>query len=307
MSTLHLRIGGMHCSLCTESIRKAINRLDGITDVQVSLAHEEVLVRYEPGRADPKLVAGTLLDLGYTVHDPDQAGVLAEEERELEKARRIAVSTGILVSIATIIMGVSWWQGPHVLLALGQAVLAITATVGPASFVYRNAYHSLRRGILNQDVLAAAAAVAGLAGGLAGLVWPSFPAGAFVAATTYVLAFHAVGGYASILVHVRASQSVRKLLAMQPETAIRLENGVEQEVPIAALRLGDHVRIRPGDRIPVDGVVVQGDSAVNKQLVTGEPLPVDCVQGDEVVGGSLNLTGSLVVKVTRIGEESFLR
>ena len=307
MSTLYLRVGGMHCSLCTESIRRALTRLEGISEVQVSLAHEEVLVRYDPGQVDPRAVTGTLLDLGYTVWEPDRADVFAEEDRELQGSRRVALATGVLVAAATLLMLANWWWGPHPAFALGQAILGLVASLGPASFVYRNAWQSLRRGILNQDVLAAVAALAGLVGGAAGLVGVGFPAGAFFAATTYILAFHAVGGFASVLVHVRASQSVRKLLALQPERATRLDEGGETEVPVAELRPGDRVRIRPGERIPVDGVVIQGASAVDQQLVTGEPLPADLAPGDAVVGGSLNLTGSLVVEVTRVGEESFLR
>ncbi|BDG61163.1 copper-translocating P-type ATPase [Caldinitratiruptor microaerophilus] len=297
----------MHCSLCTESIRRALRRLNGVMDVQVSLAHEEVLVHYEPGRLHPQAVTATLLDLGYTVREPDREDVFAEEERELQRARRIAVVMGLLVAAATAVMGVSAAYGPDRALWGIQAALALSAGFGPASFVFRNAWQSLRRRILNQDVLAAAAALAGLMGGVAGFVWPGFPAGAFLAATAYILAFHAVGGYASVLVHVRASQSVRRLLALQPETAIRLGEDGEREVAVGDLHPGDRVRIRPGERIPVDGVVVQGTSAVDQQLVTGEPLPVDLGPGDSVVGGSVNLTGSLVVEVTRVGEDSFVR
>lgn len=308
MSTLHLKVGGMHCSLCTESIRRALARMDGVAEVQVSLAHEEVLVGYDPGRVRPDALTATLLDLGYTVREPDRTDVFAEEERELARARRIAVATGVMVAAATVLMALHAWRGPHVALALGQAALAATAAVGPARFVFRNAWQSLRRGILNQDVLAAAAALAGILGGTSGFVRPEFPAGAFFGATTYVLAFHAVGGYASVLVHVRASQSVRRLLALQPETAIRLdEHGREEDVPVEALRPGDRVRIRPGERIPVDGAIVHGVSAVDQQLVTGEPLPRDCQPGDRVIGGAVNLTGSLVVEVARVGEQSFLR
>lgn len=307
MSTLHLRVGGMHCSLCIESIRRALGRLDGVTDVQVSLAHEEVLVRYDPGRLHPQAVTATLLELGYSVREPDRADVFQEEERDLQRACRIAVATGLLAVAATAVMGASAWYGPHRAAGVIQALLALGAGFGPASFVFRNAWQSVRRGILNQDVLAAAAALAGLLGGAAGLVWPGFPAGAFFASATYILAFHAVGGYASVLVHVRASQSVRRLLALQPETAIRIGEDGEHEVPVEDLHPGDRVRIRPGERIPVDGVIVHGTSAVDQQLVTGEPLPADLGPGDPVVGGSMNLTGSLVVEVTRVGEASFLR
>ncbi len=124
----------------------------------------------------------------------------------------------------------------------------------------------------------------------------------------FVFGFHLVGGYLSVLVHVRASQSVRKLLSLAPATAWRvLPDGSEEEVPVGGLRPGDRVRVRPGERLPADGVVVAGASAVDESLLTGEPMPVDKSPGDEVVGGSLNQTGTLVVEVTQVGPDSFLQ
>lgn len=323
MAVLHLKVGGMHCSLCSESIRKGLARLDGVRDVQVSLAHGEVLAEYDPARVAADRLVAVLEDLGYTVREPDRADVWAEEERELARARRIALSMGALAAAATALMGVRGLAGgalgmpglppvPRIaaMLVPAQAALALASALGPARFVLRNAWQSLRRGILNDHVLAASGALAGIAGGLAGWIWPSsgLPAGAFFAAATYILAFHAAGGYASVLVHVRASQAVRRLLSLQPETALRLgPDGREDEVLATLLRPGDRVRVRPGARVPADGVVEEGHAAVDERLVTGEPLPRDVGPDDEVIGGSMNLTGALVVRVTRTGEDAFLR
>jgi Cu+-exporting ATPase len=306
---LQLKIGGMHCSLCTESIHKAFGRLDGVQSVQVSIAHEEVLVEYDPARVTPRAVEETLEDLGYTVREPDRAEVFAEEEREMAMARRKAFFAGGLLVGASALMVAMLVMGPSLLLATAMGALALVTALGPARFILvRNGWQSIRRGILNQDVLVSAAAVGGLVGGVAGLFIPAFPAGGFFGTTVFVLAFHLIGGYASVLVHVRASQSVRRLLALQPQTARRIEaDGREVEVPLEELTVGDRVRVRPGERIPVDGTVVEGASAVDASLVTGESLPRDTLPGDEVIGGSLNQTGSVVVEVTRVGAQSFLR
>ncbi len=306
---LQLKIGGMHCSLCTESIHKALSRLDGVRAVQVSIAHEEVLVEYDPARVRPVDVEETLEDLGYTVREPDRAEIFAEEEQELAAARRKAFWAAGLLFGASALMAAMMAVGPHLLLAAAMGALALVTALGPARFILaRNGWQSLRRGILNQDVLVSAAAVGGLLGGVVGLVLPAFPAGGFFGATVFVLAFHLIGGYASVLVHVRASQSVRRLLALQPQTARRIEaGGREVEVPLGEIAVGDRVRVRPGERIPVDGTVVEGASAVDGSLVTGESLPRDALPGDEVIGGSLNQTGSVVVEVTRVGAQSFLR
>lgn len=306
---LQMKVGGMHCSLCTESIRKAVGRLDGVQSVQVSIAHEEALVEYDPARVSAAEIEGALEDLGYAVHAPDQAEIFAQEERELQLARHKAIVAGVLVLAASILMVIALVAGPSLLGTVMMGALALFAALGPARFIIaRNGWQSIRRGILNQDVLVSASALGGLLGGFVGLVVPAVPAGGFFGATVFVLAFHLIGGYVSVMVHVRASQSVRRLLALEPQTARRIEaNGNEVEVPLERLVVGDLVRIRPGERIPVDGVTVAGASAVDESLVTGEPLPKDKLPGDPVIGGSLNQTGSLVVRVTAVGKDTFLR
>ncbi|MBI2760682.1 MAG: cation-translocating P-type ATPase, partial [Chloroflexi bacterium] len=306
---LQVKIGGMHCSLCTDSIRRAVGRLDGVTDVQVSIAHEEALIAYNPLRVTPVAIQDALEDIGYTVHPPDQAELFAREEQELAGARRKAfLALGLLLA-ASALMLTTVFYGPNSYRTLVMGALALSIAAGPARFIIaRNGFQSLRRGILNQDVLVSSSALGGLIGGGVGLVVDGLPAGGFFGATVFVLGFHLIGGYASVLVHVRSSQSVRRLLALEPETARRVgKDGSETDVPVSQVVVGDLVRVRPGERIPVDGVVVEGASAVDESLVTGESIPEDKLPGSEVIGGSLNQAGSLVVRVTRIGADSFLR
>ena len=298
----------MHCSLCTQSIHRALRRLDGVSEAQVSLAHQEVLVQYDPGRVSVETVTQTLGQLGYTVREPDHDDIMAEEARELAQSLRVAKIAGVLVALAVLLMSVRWAIGPQRAFGIGQGVLASATALWPAAFVFRNAFQVLRRGILNQDVLAAAAATAGLVGGVLGLFWSVFPAAAFFGAATFVLVFHCIGGYTSVSIHVRASQSVQKLLSLQPDIAMCVQDdGSETVVPVSDLKAGDQVRVRPGERIPADGRIIQGASAIDQQWVTGEPLPVDRRVGDPVIGGSVNLTGSLVMTVERVGEDAFLR
>src|SRR5690625_1441446 len=176
MSTLHMKAGGMHCSLCTKSIDRALGKLDGVIDNQVSIAHEEVLINYDAGRVRPETLLRTLNDLGFAPRETDHDDTFAEEEQDLKNAKRIALIAGGLVSLASVLMILRVWQGASPIFVFGQAILAILTAVWPASFVLRNAWQSLRRGILNQDVLAASAAVGGLVGGVTGLIWPAFPA-----------------------------------------------------------------------------------------------------------------------------------
>lgn len=157
-------------------------------------------------------------------------------------------------------------------------------------------------------------AFAGLFGGVLGLIGRflevpglQFPAADFFAVATFVTTYHILSGYTSLLVRTRASQAVRKLLDLQPATARVIRDGREEEVPVEDVQPGDRVRVRPGESIPVDGRVVAGVSGVDESLVTGESIPVEKRPGDEVIGGSINQTGTPVIEVTRVGEESFLQ
>jgi P-type Cu+ transporter len=186
---------------------------------------------------------------------------------------------------------------------------AIIVVFGVAQHILVMAWQSLRRGILNQHVMLEAGAFAGIVGGLIGLLVPSvgYPAAPFFAVSVLVATYHIFSEWLSLLVKTRSSQAVKQLLDLQPDTARVMREDQEREVPIGEVVVGDLVRVRPGERIPVDGVVVSGHSAVDQALVTGEPVPIEKQQGDQVIGGSINGTGTLLIKVTAVGAESFLQ
>jgi Cu+-exporting ATPase len=355
---IRARIGGLHCSLCTGTIEKALGRLPGVDKVAVSLTHEQALVEYDPARIDPTQLLQTLRDIGYTLHDPRKLRPFEEEERELvREGRRFLVAVAFsLTAIALIATPVGFWstvlplaaalgligfvflvlrvQG--LLLASASAsglavlaaallfyrdvigltditpwlvgTLAIVLVFGVARHILHMATQSLRRGILNQHVLLEVGAFAGIAGGAIGLVLqpPGYPTASFFAVSVMVATYHLFSEWLSLIVKTRSSQAVKRLLRLQPETARVVRNGSEQELPIEQIAIGDLVRIRPGERIPADGDVVSGRSGVDQSLITGESLPIEKAAGDAVIGGSINGTGTLLVRVTAIGEGSFL-
>jgi heavy metal translocating P-type ATPase len=307
LEKLQVKIGGMACSFCTETIKKGLGRIDGVSDVHVSLAHEEALVRFDPARATPASITETLRSLGYTVRDPNTVRTFEEEEADLRRERERLTIAGAAAWMAFIAMLVMWIGRHHPWAHWFMAALAVVTVFGPGLYILKMAWASARRRILNQHVLMEIAAFGGLLGGAIGLVNPVFPAPDFFGVAVFVTAYHILGGYASLLVRTRASQAVRKLLSLQPPTARVVRDGSEAEVPTEEVGTGDLVRIRPGEQIPVDGVVMEGASAVDESLVTGEPIPREKLPGDEVIGGSLNHSGTLLVRVSRVGEESFLQ
>lgn len=352
------KIGGLHCSLCTGTIERALGRQDGVDSVSVSLTHEQALVDYDPARVRPDALVAVLKDIGYTIWDPRKTRPFEEEEAALVKeGRRLYGAIGASLAAVALIVNLSnpaayaipvvvgafllaaaflvlrgqgkglAVGGTAVVATVGSAALAVNATgvaagaipyvvgglaivvvFGLAGHILSMAVQSLRRGILNQHVMLEAGAFAGLAGGVVGLVarYHGFPTAAFFAVAVLVVNYHIFSEWLSLLVKTRSSQAVKALLDLQPDTARVIRGGTESEVALSEVVLGDRVRVRPGERVPVDGVIVDGSSALDQSLVTGEPVPVTKVIGDTVIGGSINTTGTLVVEVSAVGDESFL-
>ena len=355
---IRARIGGLHCSLCTGTIEKALGRQPGVDRVAVSLTHEQALVDFDPAVVAPQALLRTLQDIGYQVHDPRKLRPFEQEEAELvREGKRLLVATALsLVAIALIVQVTGWSSvlvpatvvatlvplayailrpagrgkaalGTAALLGPALAVLAlrsadvgaaatpwiagslaVTAVLGVAPHILVMAYQSARRAILNQHVLLEVGAFAGIAGGAIGLTGalPGFPTAAFFAVSVLVTNYHIFSEWLSLLVKTRSSQAVRRLLDLRPDVARVRRDGIEIDVAVSDVHVGELVRVRPGERVPVDGDVVEGRSAVDQSLVTGEPVPVEKTPGDQVIGGSINATGTLLVRVTAVGADSFL-
>lgn len=356
---IRARIAGMHCSLCTGTIEKALARHKGVEKVAVSLTHEQALVEYDPALVQPQALLQTLRQMGYAISDPRKLQPFEEQERQLvQEGRRFLLATLFSLGSLTLIArpGDFWYAVLEAFVALCllafvflvlrasglaravagtsgalafvlvlhwlkqtghlagldawlAAVLAISVVFILARHILAMAWQSARRGIVNQHVLLEAAAFAGLGGGVYGLAagGPDFPTAPFFCVAVMVCNYHIFSEWLSLIVKTRSSQAVRRLLALQPDTACVLRDGRETESAIEKVSVGDMVRVRPGERIPVDGTVAEGRSAVDQSLVTGEPMPVERATGDAVIGGSLNGFGTLVVRVTTIGEASFLQ
>jgi len=325
-------VGGMSCSFCAESIEKAYRRTDGVEDVDVSLAHEEVLVQYDADRIGEVEVKDTLRDLGYTIRDPDKEKRYEQQQAELADGKHRLVLAGSASIVVAALMGwmifvMGRFESESLAMDFVALALALGTMFGPGRYIKEKAYQSLRRGILNQHVLLEAGAFAGLLGGLLGLfVFPSFPTVHFFAVSVFITTYHILSEYTSLIVRTRASQAVQSLLNLRPDTARRItdsearsdserasgersdprDDGDVEEVPVNDLEVGDRVRVKPGESIPVDGEIVEGESTVDESVATGESIPEEKSTGDEVIGGSVNETGTLLVEVTATGEDAFL-
>jgi heavy metal translocating P-type ATPase len=315
---LQVKLGNLHCSFCVSTIEKAVGHLEGVDAVSVSLAHEEGLVTFHPEVVGPQAIVDTLRAVGYSVRDPRKVGLFEEEQAELH-AERDRFQVGLLLTAVTLglmsyvwvtghALSVTWGgrvfpYGPWLILGMAASMMFVVARP-----IMTMAASSARRRILNQHVLLEAGAFGGLIGGLLGLfVTPKvFPPGDFLSVSVFITTYHLLSGYVSSLVRSSSSAAVRRLLDLQPDTARVIRDGVEVEVPVGEVSLGEQIRVPPGERIPLDGTVVSGSSAIDESMVTGEPIPADKARGDEVIGGSVNTAGALVVEVTKVGEDTFL-
>ena len=301
----HRKISGLSCSFCVETIKKALMRLDGVEEVHVSLSHEELLVIYDPARIDEETIEYTLMNLGYRVRSPRKT---IDKEDELKRFRKYLAVAGILVLASLTLMLIMWIGVRSPLFKWIMLTIALATMFGPGWHIKKMAWHSLKAGILNQHVLLEMGAFSGLIGGILGiLVYPSFPSADFLAVSTFLTGYHILGEWSSLYVKTKSSRAVEKLLELQPKEAVVLEDGVEIVRNIEELRVGDIVRVRPGEKIPIDGVVIRGYTSVDESLVSGESIPVEKGPGDEVIGGSINLSGSIDIRVSRIGEDTFIQ
>ena len=305
---LQVKLGGMQCSFCTNTIHQALTRMNGVQEVGVSLAHEEALIEYNPKIITSVKIKDTLKSLGFKVRDPNKIRSFEEEEKELRIERNRLFVAALLTLVSLAFMAFMWlgltvsWM-PWVMLFLALFTMAI-----PGGYILRMAYASIQRGILNQHVLLEFAAFAGFIGGIFGFFIQVWPIGDFFAVSVFVTSYHVLSGYVSLLVRTRSSQAIKKLMDLQPATArVIKKNGIDEEISINLINSGDLVRIRSGESIPVDGIVIEGTSTVDQSLVTGESIPVYKQKGDQIIGGSINQYGTLTIKVTKIGSESFLQ
>ena len=329
-------VGGMSCSFCAETMNEAYERTDGVTDVDVSLAHEELLVQYDDDAISEVEIKDVVRDLGYTIRDPDKQKRFEQQQQELEAGKRHLWISTVASIVSLLLMGVmvarNGWnvfaETDQQWMWYGSLALALVTMFWPGRYIIEKAYNSLKRGIFNQHVLLEAGAFAGLAGGLLGwFVYPNFPVVHFFVVSTFITTYHILSEYTSLIVRTRASRAVNDLMDLQSDTARRVtEDGdseaqsasnsssgergdpreTVEDVPVDELEVGDQVRVKPGENVPIDGEVLSGESAVDESVATGESAPIDKEPGEEVIGGSVNETGALLVEVTASGEDAFL-
>ncbi|MES2643383.1 MAG: heavy metal translocating P-type ATPase [Myxococcota bacterium] len=308
LQTARLAIGGMTCATCAQRIEKVLGRKAGVTTVQVNLATEVATVAYTPGAIDVPALVRAVEAAGYTAAPAptDAASRAAAEAVEATHARRdLAVLIGAAALTVPLVLpmvghplGFHWMPPGWV-----QLLLATPVQLVAGARFYRGAWGALRAGSANMDLLVALGTTAAFVLSLAMLA----SGGAlYFESAAAVITLVRLGKYLEERAKRSTTRAIRALMELRPATARVLTNGLEVEVPAEAVGRGRVVVVKPGERVPVDGTIVRGESQLDESMLTGESLPVGRGVGQPVVGGSLNGDGLLHVEATTVGAESTL-
>ncbi|MEM2125047.1 MAG: copper-translocating P-type ATPase [Candidatus Methanosuratincola sp.] len=289
-------IEDMRCASCIRALEEGLLEKEGVVAVNANLATKLVIVEHFPSVVTATELRDAIKELGYTPMIRD--GSIATKGSRF----RYRFLFSLVVTVPVFFISMFLMDLPYrslILFLLGTSVLV----VGGSSF-YTGSYKSLRRGMPDMNVLVALGASAAY---LYSIYNTFFAAGdLYYDAAAMLITFVLLGRYLEDAAKSRASLSIRKLIELQPKYASVVKDGEEKKVPVEELVLGDEVVVRPGEAIPADGTIISGSAAVDESMVTGESVPVDKAEGDTVIGGTMNRTGMIRVRVERVGRDSFL-
>jgi heavy metal translocating P-type ATPase len=322
---VELTIEGMTCASCVARVEKALARVPGVLAASVNLATERATVRYLGGSEKVRQLIGAVENTGYEAKEIRQDGDQSERERAAREAeisglwRALLMAATLTLPIFAIEMGSHFISGIHdwVAQTLGhqtswylQFALASIVLFGPGLRFFRKGVPALLRGSPDMNSLvvlgtSAAYAYSVVATFLPGLL-PVGMANVYYEAAVVIVTLILLGRYLEAKAKGRTSEAIKRLMGLAPKTARVVRGSATMEIPLDQVLAGEIVQVRPGERIPVDGEVVEGSSFVDESMITGEPVPVHKAQGSEVVGGTINKTGSFTFQATRIGADTVL-
>jgi Cu+-exporting ATPase len=323
-----LPIAGMTCASCVNRIERFLSRTPGVEEAVVNLATEVATIRYLPDVADRGDLVGAIEAAGYELKPsavPDAvagdgarglaAEVAAEDAERARQQRALALRAGISIAIAVVIMAAMFWPQTTIPMETINRIVLLPATFIQAwagGRFYRAAWRALRHGSADMDTLVAAGTSAAWLYSVFVTLFPEAVHEAGLHLETYfdssaiIIGLILLGRWLEARAKGRTTGAVRRLVGLGAKSARLVRGDAEIDVDLAEVQPGDLLRVRPGEKIPVDGVVVSGASAVDASMLTGEAMPVEVAAGAEVIGATLNTTGTFVMRATRVGSESAL-
>ncbi len=320
-----LAVSGMTCATCALRIEKGLKNVAGVNLASVNLATEKATVEYDPKLVEEGQFEKLIRDLGYdAIQEPSQdldtqaAVDSTDREKELRQreARKLRVSFIVSASLSVPLL-VAMFAGLfniEALMFLHNPIVQL-ALATPVQFVigyrfYKHAYKSLRSGSPSMDVLVALGTSAAYLYSIYNGFLRSLPVGQspalYFEASAIIITLVLLGKLLEAVAKGRTSEAIKRLIGLQPKTARVLRSGEEVDIPIAEVQVGEVVLVRPGEKIPVDGEIINGSSAVDESMITGESIPAEKAAGDPVIGATINTFGAFSFKASKVGKDTVL-
>lgn len=320
LKTINLQVTGMTCASCVEHVQKAVADLPGVAKVVVNLASNSARVEYEPEMTPISEIKKTIQEVGYEAVERGEGQEALDREKEARQReiRRQLINLVISGTLGTLVMlGMLqpyWFFPDFVPEWLNDKVVLFFLTTpivfGPGRQFFINSWNGLKRGLTDMNLLYATGIGAAYGIAVVNTFWPEAGFGGkdatFYEAAALLTAFIILGRYLEAVTRGRTSEAIRRLMKLQPKRARVIREGRELEIPAEEVQIDDFLVVRPGEAIPVDGIVVEGYSSVDQSMITGESIPVEKKTGDEVIGATINKTGAFKFRATRVGKDTAL-
>lgn len=303
-----ISISGMHCAACAQRVEKAIKKVEGVSSVNVNLATDKASVEFDEKWIGLNEIEKVIEDTGYKVVREEKAahehhGMSAREHEAMALRRLFLLS--LVLSLPIFVLSFPEWFG---IMAPNLVLLALAT---PIQFIvgyrfYQGTFIALKSGSASMDTLIAVGTSAAYFYSTIVTLVPGFGDYVYFDSAALIITFIILGKWLEAITKGRASDAIKKLMRLQPKTAIVVRKGIEILIPIEDIAVGDIVVVKPGQKVPVDGIVADGLSSVDESMVTGESLPIEKKKGDTVIGGTINKHGSFKFKTTKVGKDTVL-
>jgi Cu+-exporting ATPase len=326
MDKATFKIGGMSCASCANTVEYTIRSVSGVSECNVNFAAEQATVTYDSSQTNPNAIQKAIDDVGYSAQAIQEQDVFAPDDDRERRARRAEmrdlsqkVWVGGLISAILVIGSLPAMTGlqiPFIPIWLHhfwfQAILSAPVQFWCGKSFYTNSWKALKHHTATMDTLIALGTSAAYFYSLFVTLFPGFLRGVgltphvYYEASAVVITLILLGRLLENRAKGQTSEAIRQLIGLQAKTARVIRNGRERDLPISEVLVGDLIVVRPGEKIPVDGEIIEGSSTVDESMVTGESVPVKKQLGDEVIGATINKTGSFKFRATRVGKDTFL-
>lgn len=302
-------ISGMHCASCVRILEHTLKRVDGVTDATVNLATEKATVTCDPQKTTDQHLSSAVSNVGYTAMLAQEAKTEDEEKKAKQKALK-NLRNKVIVSL--ILGGLILWGSFSGMNFWVQLLLATPVQFWAGLIFYRATIPALKHRTANMDTLVAIGTTVAYGYSALATIFPEVIRKVGLNPMPYfdtsaiIIGLILLGRYLEARAKAGTSEAIKKLIGLQAKTARVLRDGKELDIPIDQVEIGNVIRVRPGEKIPTDGIIIEGDSSIDESMITGESIPVDKAKGNIVVGATMNKSGTFTYKATKVGQETML-